>query len=71
MDEVGVQLEEDGLTNVVIHGNLDIPPPPCLLLYRLSVKDCRSYIVMCCFVSTFVKLIGNSPKPNKNFVGDL
>lgn len=70
MDEVGVQLEEDGLTNVAIQENLDFFFF-FLLLYRLPVKDCRGYIVMCCFFSTFVKLIGNSPKPNKNFVGDL
>lgn len=26
---------------------------------------------MYCFVSVFAKLIGSSPKPSKNFVGDL
>lgn len=62
-------MEDNGLTNVVIQGNIDYFF--FLLLYRLLVKDCRGYIVMCCFLSTFVKLIGNSPKPSKNFVGDL
>lgn len=62
--------KKDGLTNVVIHENLD------LIFFLLSYTDfhwriAEDYRVMCCFVSIFVKLIQNSPKPEKNFVGDI